>query len=54
MPCLLNMQFGQLPAAEIYVKSADKKIEEQHNRMDSFATNESLNANLTVNICPFV
>ena len=52
MPCLLDMNMGQLPMAEIQVKKDQKTIAERHT-WASFATSESLNANLTVSVNPF-
>lgn len=52
MPCLLDMQMGQLPQAEMLAKKDQKTIAERHT-WASFATSESLNANLTVSVNPF-
>lgn len=46
------MQMGQLPQAEMLAKKDQKTIAERHT-WASFATSESLNANLTVSVNPF-
>lgn len=56
MPCLLDMQMGQLPQAEINAKKDENasKIMADRNRWASFATSESLKADLTVSVCPLL
>lgn len=55
MPCLLDKQFGSLPIAGLAdKKKLDKQPEVEYPRYESFKTCESLGANLTVTMCPFV
>ncbi len=53
----MKMQMNQLPASEISSKqTSEKKLWDEmlENRHASFITNESLNADLTVTVSPFV